>query len=60
MDINDLRSITTVVTMAFFAGIVWWAYSSRHKEALDEAAQLPLMDDDSEHLASGNAGHADK
>ncbi len=62
MDINDLRSLTTVLTMAFFFGIVWWAYSSRHKQAFEEAGRLPLADDDSEHLAggSGDAGHADK
>ncbi len=62
MDINDLRSLTTVVTMAFFVGIVWWAYSSRQKQAFEEAAQLPLEDGDSDHLAggSGGAGLADK
>lgn len=61
MDINDLRSITTVVMMAVFAGIVWWAYSSRYKKAFEEAAQLPL-DDDSD-LVPGDrrgAGHLDK
>lgn len=45
MDINDLRSMTTVLMMAIFIGIVGWAYSARRKEAFDEASRLPLDDD---------------
>ena len=45
MDINDLRVGVTVVMMALFAGIVWWAYSDRRKAAYDEAARIPLDDD---------------
>ena len=47
MDINDLRSIFTVLALAAFIGIVWWAYSDRRKSGYEEAAMLPL-DDDSE------------
>lgn len=46
MDINDLRSITTVVMLTVFVGIAWWAFSGRQKTAFDEAAQLPLAEDD--------------
>jgi cytochrome c oxidase cbb3-type subunit 4 len=61
MDINDLRSITTVLMLAVFAGIVWWAYSARYKQAFEEAARLPL-DDDSDLVPGGqrDAGHLDK
>lgn len=45
VDINDLRAGVTVVMMALFAGIVWWAYSDRRKTAYDEAARIPLDDD---------------
>lgn len=45
MDINDFRSLFTVLSLALFVGIVWWAYSDRRKKAYDEAAQLPLDDD---------------
>ena len=45
MDINDLRSLFTVLAFACFVGIVAWAYSSRRKEAYEEAANLPLEDD---------------
>jgi cytochrome c oxidase cbb3-type subunit 4 len=52
MDINDLRSITTVAMLMVFAGIVWWAYSARHKQAFDEAANLPLLDDEAPAVSS--------
>ena len=45
MDINDLRSIFTVLAVVMFAGIVWWAYSDRRKQVYEEAAMLPLDDD---------------
>lgn len=45
MDINDLRSLFTVLAFAAFIGIVWWAYSSRQKHAFDEAAKSVLDDD---------------
>ncbi|MDO9243364.1 MAG: cbb3-type cytochrome c oxidase subunit 3 [Rhodocyclaceae bacterium] len=46
MDINDLRSIFTVLVFGAFIGIVAWAYSSKRKQAFDEAARLPLDDDE--------------
>ena len=45
MDINDLRSLFTVLAFIAFAGIVWWAYSDRRKQTYEEAAMLPLDDD---------------
>lgn len=46
MDINNLRSAFTVLSLVVFIGIVWWAYSDRRKVAYDEAARLPLDDGD--------------
>jgi cytochrome c oxidase cbb3-type subunit IV len=46
MDINDLRSLFTVLVFAFFIGIVWWAYSGQRKASFEEAANLPLSGDD--------------
>ncbi|MBU2955450.1 cbb3-type cytochrome oxidase subunit 3 [Marinobacter sp. F3R08] len=46
MDINELRGIHTILVMAIFFGIVWWAYSARRKKANDEAAHLPFDDED--------------
>jgi len=55
MDINDLRSIFTVLVVIMFAGIVVWAYSSKRKDSFDEAARLALDDDDTA-VRGGNAG----
>ena len=45
MDINDLRSIMTVISLVTFLGIVWWAYSRKNRSRFDEAANLPFAED---------------
>lgn len=45
MDVNDLRSIVTVVSLLVFLGIVAWAWSKRNQARFDEAAQLPFHDE---------------
>jgi cytochrome c oxidase cbb3-type subunit IV len=45
MDINDMRSVVTVVSLLTFVGIVAWAWSKRNKSSFDEAAQLPFRDE---------------
>ena len=57
MDINDLRSLFTVLAFVCFVGIVGWAFSSRRKQSYEEAANLPLEDDPP---ASPNGDHADQ
>jgi len=48
MDIVALvQSIWTLVVMIIFLSVVVWTYSSKRKSAFDEAAHLPLDDDDS-------------
>ncbi|TAH44839.1 MAG: cbb3-type cytochrome c oxidase subunit 3 [Betaproteobacteria bacterium] len=51
MDINDFRSIITVLGLLSFLGICAWAYSRHAKAGFDEAARLPLDDED---LPAGN------
>ena len=48
MDItlNDLRSLHTVLAFAVFVGIAVWAWSAKRKAAFDEAARLPLEEQD--------------
>lgn len=46
MDINDLRTVVTVLGFVCFLGICAWAYSKHAKDGFDEAARLPLTDDD--------------
>lgn len=49
MDINDLRSIVTVVSLLTFLGIVWWAYGVKsNKQRFEEAANLPFADVEAE------------
>jgi cytochrome c oxidase cbb3-type subunit IV len=45
MDINTLRSITTLVSLVVFLGIVWWAWSKRRTSDFEEAANLPFEQD---------------
>jgi cytochrome c oxidase cbb3-type subunit IV len=45
MDLNDLRTLWTVVSFAAFLGIVFWAYSGKRKARFDEAARLALDDE---------------
>lgn len=42
-----IHSIWTIVVMVIFLSIVGWAYSSKRQVKFDEAARLPLDDDDS-------------
>ena len=44
MDLNDLRSAVTVLSLLVFVGILVWTYSSRRREAFAAAAQLPFVE----------------
>jgi len=46
MDINDMRSIVTVLSFITFIGIVLWAWSGHRKQAFDEAARSVIEDDE--------------
>ena len=41
-----LSGIMTALLMVIFLGIVIWAYSSRRKRDFEEAARLPLEDEE--------------
>ncbi len=45
MDINEMRSIVTVLAFVTFIGIVWWAYSRHRRQRFEEAARLPFADE---------------
>ena len=57
MDINDLRSIVTVLSFLIFIGIVWWAYGGKRKARFDEAANLPFAEDDGDQVQDGPGRH---
>lgn len=46
MSPSDFHSIWTVIVLVVFIGIVIWAWSAKRKRAFDEAARIPLEDDD--------------
>lgn len=43
MDINDLRSLITVLSLITFVGIWVWAWSRKNQQRFDEAAKLPFQ-----------------
>lgn len=57
MDINDLRSLMTVLSLLVFLGIVWWAYGKKRSARFDEAANLPFADEDAERAELGSPRH---
>lgn len=56
MDVNDLRSISTVLSLLTFVGIVAWAWSRRNSTRFEEAALLPFAEDAAPGAASGREG----
>jgi len=58
VDLNDIRSLLTVLALSCFLGICLWAYSKRARVGFDEAARLPFTDDDAPVISGGR--HSDK
>ena len=46
MDGASFHTWWTIALLAIFVGIVIWAWSGRRKADFDEAARIPLEDDD--------------
>ncbi|WP_028312368.1 cbb3-type cytochrome oxidase subunit 3 [Derxia gummosa] len=53
MELDVLRSVSTVLSFLVFVGIVVWAWNGSRRRDFDQAAQLPFADD-------GHADMADK
>ena len=47
MQIAEFHAWWTVVLLITFVGIVIWAFSGKRKKDFEEAARIPLEDDDS-------------
>lgn len=45
LDINTVRGLITVILLICFIGMVFWAYSKKRKSDFNEAASLPLQDE---------------
>jgi cytochrome c oxidase cbb3-type subunit 4 len=46
MNYGLIHSIWTVLLFVLFIGIIVWAWSAKRKRGFDEAARLPLEDED--------------
>lgn len=46
MTFSLIHSVWTVMLFILFIGIVVWAWSAKRKPRFDEAARLPLEEDD--------------
>ena len=49
--LGELRGYITIVTLATFLGIVWWAYRGRNRQRFDEAARIPFLEDEAAERA---------
>ncbi len=56
MDIGTLRGVLTAILLVLFLGIVFWAWSRKRGSEFEQAAQLPLDDDDQPRAAAADAG----
>jgi len=55
-DINDIRSVLTVLALLSFLGIVVWAYSARRQHGFDAAARSVLEDTDEQEMLATARG----
>ena len=46
MNFGLIHSVWTVLLFVLFIGIIVWAWSAKRKPRFDEAARLPLEDED--------------
>jgi cytochrome c oxidase cbb3-type subunit 4 len=43
---NDLHAVLTALFFLVFVGIVAWTYSTGQRKSMEEAARIPLQDDE--------------
>lgn len=58
MDTIMFHSFWTLASLLVFIGIVLWAFSGKRKKSFDQAARLPLEDD--EDTKSSRSGEQHK
>ena len=61
MNFSLIHSVLTVVMFILFIGIIVWAWSAKRKRGFDEAARIPLEEDDvqgSTNVAGGRKPRA--
>ena len=45
MDEGTLRGLATLVALLAFIGVIWWAWSGRQSRKFEDAARMPLEED---------------
>jgi cytochrome c oxidase cbb3-type subunit 4 len=45
MTASFVQSVWTVIAFVFFVGVVFWAWSGARKQDFEQAARMPLEDD---------------
>ena len=48
MDINILRALVTLASLAAFIALAWWAYAPRNRARFDDDARIPFDTPDQE------------
>ncbi|MEM5506730.1 cbb3-type cytochrome c oxidase subunit 3 [Shewanella frigidimarina] len=54
MDYGTFQGFLTIVVMATFVGIFFWAYSKHSKSKFDEAANLVFTEDELAKMSKGS------
>ena len=53
MDQGTMQGIGTILAMAAFLGVCWWAFSKHKKKDFEEASHLPFDDEELEEMDRG-------
>lgn len=46
--------VWTILLLAIFIGIIWWAFGAKRKRRFERAARIPLEDDDRARSTGNN------
>jgi len=55
MEMGWTRGVITVLTLATFLGICWWAYRPGNKSRFEADAMLPFADNDHDAIDEADA-----
>jgi cytochrome c oxidase cbb3-type subunit 4 len=56
MDLNDIRSLVTLISLALFLGLMAWTWWPARRQAHDAAALLPFVDEQPELQRNASRG----
>ena len=55
MEMGFIRGVISVLTLAAFAGICWWAYRPGNKGRFEADAMLPFAESDAANAREGDS-----